>query len=166
MLGHISSSELHRFRVIFKLTNSIEPSRGLILLCFWLESALNDVPIGKAMMETQLFLEIANNSDFDSESPFKMMNLDDLGSMSHKRRLTGILYLKSATRICTIGDTMPMDDAMVNTGDRVEYYKERLYYKGRGTGKLFKINGILTDLDTLESVWNLFYCEGRKMEQA
>jgi hypothetical protein len=100
------------------------------------------------MLETRLFVRLDDGSD-------SVKSLDELALLSNSRRLAGVLHLNSSTRLCLVGDTTPhTGDVMVDTGDRVEYYKEKLYFRGR-TNKILKINGILTNLDALEKVSTL-----------
>ncbi len=106
-----------------------------------------EMPLGKAMNETELYLSFDNSSQ-------SIVSLIGLKAKSSEEPVTGLLFLKSSTRICYIdGNINEIEggNVIVNTGDLVEYNKGKLYYAGR-SNKQCKVNGKLTNLDILEKV--------------
>lgn len=80
-----------------------------------------------------------------SEQTDRFISLKEVDSTTKQ---FGRLYLGSKTRICLLNNQIK---ELIDTGDEVLYYKQKLYYKGR-FNKIRKINGKLLNLNLLQKV--------------
>jgi hypothetical protein len=98
---------------------------------------VNGVPIGKPLIETDLFLR--------EDVSGKVLNVMEIDSDAV---VSGTLLHSSSSRLCYVDNQR---SGMIESADQVCFLNGRLYIKGRSS-RTTKINGKLVDFNQIEAV--------------